>query len=44
MGYTDAGSYVLDTSARANSNAGHNYGTAMTAEQKRDLLEYLKTL
>jgi hypothetical protein len=44
MGYADAGTYVLDTSARGNSNTGHDYGTALTADQKRDLLEYLKTL
>ena len=44
MGYADAGAYVFDTSARANSNSGHDYGTALTAEEKRDLIEYLKTL
>jgi len=44
MGYTDAGPYVLDTSTPGNSNSGHDYGTALTADQKRDLLEYLKTL
>jgi cytochrome c553 len=44
MGYTDAGVYLFDTSGRGNSNAGHNYGTALTADQKRDLLEYFKTL
>jgi hypothetical protein len=44
MGYTDAGPYVFDTSTRGNSNTGHNYGTALTSDQKHDLLEYLKTL
>jgi mono/diheme cytochrome c family protein len=44
MGYADAGVYVFDTSARGNSNSGHDYGTALTADEKRDLLEYLKTL
>jgi hypothetical protein len=44
MGYTDAGAYVLDTSTPGNSNSGHDYGTALTADEKRDLLEYLKTL
>ena len=44
MGYTDAGAYVLDTSTSGNSNSGHNYGTALTVEEKRDLVEYLKTL
>src|SRR5690606_22295801 len=27
-----------------NSNAGHEYGTLLSEEEKRDLLEYLKTL
>jgi len=44
MGYTDEGTYVLDTSASGNSNSGHNYGTKLSADQKRDLIEYLKTL
>jgi hypothetical protein len=44
MGYADAGSYVFDTSTRGSSNAGHDYGTALTTDQKRDLIEYLKTL
>jgi hypothetical protein len=44
MGYTDVGAYVFDTATRGNSNAGHDYGTALTADEKRDLLEYLKTL
>ena len=29
---------------RAPSNAGHDYGTDLTQAQKRDLIEYLKTL
>jgi hypothetical protein len=44
MGYTDEGVYELDTSARGNSNAGHEFGTALAADQKRELIEYLKTL
>ncbi len=44
MGYTDAGAYLFDPSTRGNSNAGHNYGTTLTADEKRDLVEYLKTL
>lgn len=44
MGYTDEGAYVFETSGSGNSNSGHNYGTNLTAEQKRDLIEYLKTL
>jgi hypothetical protein len=36
--------FRLDTSAQGNSNRGHLYGTELTAGQKEDLLEYLKTL
>lgn len=43
LGYVNAGSYKLDTTQRANSNAGHAYGTMLTDAQKRDLIEYLKT-
>lgn len=34
----------LDVSKPGNSNAGHTYGTTLTPEEKRALLEYLKTL
>jgi hypothetical protein len=44
MGYTDGGVYVFDTEGEGNSNAGHDYGTKLSAEQKRELMEYLKTL
>ena len=44
MGYTDEGAYILDTSASGNSNSGHDYGTKLSAAEKRDLIEYLKTL
>jgi hypothetical protein len=44
MGYTDRGLYVFDAAGEGNSNAGHDYGTKLTAEQKRELMEYLKTL
>ncbi|KAF0242232.1 MAG: hypothetical protein FD180_4029 [Planctomycetota bacterium] len=43
LGYADSGSYVLDTSTPGNSNAGHDYGTSLATEAKRDLVEYLKT-
>jgi mono/diheme cytochrome c family protein len=33
-----------DTTLRGNSNRGHTYGAELTADQKRALLEYLKTL
>ena len=44
MGYTDEGAYVLDTNGSANSNSGHDYGTKLSDIEKRDLIEYLKTL
>lgn len=34
----------FDTTLAGNSNAGHTYGTALDAETKKDLLEYLKSL
>jgi hypothetical protein len=43
MGYIDAGTYLFDTLGHSNSNTGHNYGAALTANQKHDLIEYLKT-
>jgi RoxA-like, cytochrome c-like/Cytochrome C oxidase, cbb3-type, subunit III len=36
--------FRVDTSVEGNSNSGHAYGTQLTAAQKEDLLEYLKTL
>jgi hypothetical protein len=44
VGYTDEGAYVFDTTATGNANTGHNYGTALAGNEKRDLIEYLKTL
>ncbi len=44
MGYTDDGTYVLDAAGSGNSNAGHDYGTTLSENEKRDLIEYLKTL
>ena len=44
MGYTDGGAYVFDTSTPGNANSGHDYGTKLSENQKRDLIEYLKTL
>jgi mono/diheme cytochrome c family protein len=36
--------FRVDTSVPGNSNRGHLYGIDLTAAQKEDLLEYLKTL
>ena len=44
LGYTDEGAYVLDTAGSGNLNSGHDYGTKLSDNEKRDLIEYLKTL
>lgn len=44
MGYVDDGAYLFDTGASGNSNAGHNYGTDLSIEQKRELIEHFKTI
>jgi hypothetical protein len=44
LGYTDEGAYVFDTAGSGNSNSGHDYGTKLSQTEKRDLIEYLKTL
>jgi len=36
--------FLLDTRQPGNDNSGHAYGTDLSGEQKKDLLEYLKTL
>lgn len=35
---------LYDTSQAGNTNVGHNYGTSLSTELRRALLEYLKTL
>jgi len=44
MGYTEQGEYLLDTNSPGNANTGHAYGTILSRTQKRELIEYLKTL
>ena len=44
MGFTDEGAYVFDTTTPGNSNSGHDYGTDLSPNEKRELIEYLKTL
>ncbi len=39
-----AGTTFFDTRLRGNSNAGHEYGTQITDEQRWALLEYIKSL
>lgn len=36
--------FEIDTRTRANSNAGHTYGTELSDAEKADLLEYLKAI
>jgi hypothetical protein len=36
--------FRYDTRVRGNDNRGHTYGTNLSARDKRDLIEYLKTL
>ena len=43
LGYTDDGPYRVDTRSPGNGNGGHAYGTDLSAADKRDLLEFLKT-
>ena len=44
IGFTDEGAYVFDTAGPGNANTGHDYGTTLASDQKRDLMEYLKSL
>jgi len=50
VGFVSAGpdaekeGYYFDTSQRGNSAKGHTYGTDLPPEDKRALIEYLKTL
>ena len=39
-----AATTLFDTSLYGNSNAGHNFGTTLTAIEKWALIEYLKSL
>ena len=43
---TDAGPATSKfvTSIRANSNSGHDYGTDLSDTEKREVIEYIKTL
>jgi len=35
---------LFDSSVIGNSNAGHEYGTTLTEDERQSLIEYLKTL
>lgn len=38
------GAFKFDTTLTGNSNAGHEYGTSLSHEERMDLIEYLKDL
>jgi mono/diheme cytochrome c family protein len=40
----EAAGFRYDTSVPGNGNGGHVYGTDLSAQQRRDLIEFLKTL
>lgn len=40
----DARSRIYDTTLRGYGNTGHNFGDSLTAEERRAVLEYVKTL
>ena len=40
----DPTGFTFETSLPGNSNSGHEYGTALTNDERHDLLSYLKTL
>ena len=44
MGFVDDGSFRFDVSVPGNSKAGHEYGADLADNERRDLIEYLKTL
>ena len=44
IGNVSARREVFDSSTRGKSVAGHDYPNALTADEKRAVLEYLKTL
>jgi hypothetical protein len=39
----EAVGFLFDTTQRGNGNGGHGYGTELTEQERRALLEYLKT-
>ncbi|WP_346660460.1 cytochrome c [Nannocystis sp. ILAH1] len=46
VGYVSDGEgpFVVDTAVKGNSNRGHEYGTQLAEDDRRALVEYLKTL
>ena len=44
VGLRDAGAFLYDTTELGKSAQGHDYGTTLRPDQKRDLIDYLKSL
>ncbi|MFN0053991.1 MAG: di-heme-cytochrome C peroxidase [Planctomycetales bacterium] len=40
----DQGDFLFDTALKGNSNAGHDYGREFTDTERRQLIEYMKSL
>jgi hypothetical protein len=36
--------FMFDTTVSGNHATGHDYGTGLSADERRDLIEYMKTL
>ncbi len=41
---TTESSFLVDSNVEGNGNGGHNFGTELSAGDKKSLVEYLKTL
>jgi hypothetical protein len=44
VGFDNTGAFTLDTSLPGNSNAGHEFGTNLSDDEKWALIEYMKSL
>jgi hypothetical protein len=44
VGYQDAGPFNFDTTLPGNANSGHAYGAELKEAEKRELIEYLRSL
>jgi len=44
MGFQNEGPFEFNTKISGNKNSGHEYGIHLSAVQKSELIEYLKTL
>jgi hypothetical protein len=44
LGYVNGGPFEFDTTLPGNCNQGHEYGTTLSDEKKKQLIEFIKTL